>query len=425
MKDINKIIQELYVAYIDKNNFLMKELIEKWKSIDLNNPYIKKYEVLYDKLVNPTQNNISPDNNLNKILWKTIKCTNCWSNLSLSEKNKIEIEKWQSPFKFECIYCNSNFFWNSKWFKSLYLNISVWSSIEIESKKYKVSGWVRYSWSWSTNKTWDLDYIERTLVDNSWDIYYLSESKAFWDEFGEKWIECETEISRKIIPEFKLWNFNDKEIFINDLSIPITEKCSIFVVEIYGENSKSYTIGEEVSTYKFNYSWKNYIFEKEKTKSQNEIWIYHTWKTDIDNDFQETKNYESRILNIFFWFVVFLTFWVISYNDVYTKEVTLYDLSNKTLKEAQWLYRVNFSEAYKINIWDFSTKYEYWWIEHSVKNIEWIKFKIESQKDLDSIKDLLSWKIEVKSEDITEYNINFLDNNFLQYLTKNTITNFK
>lgn len=437
MKDINKIVQELYWAYVDKNLDLMKSLLEEWKSIEPNNSYLKKYEALYDKLNFWETKSI--DNKIIQFWWKTIKCPHCWANLSLSENNKKVIQDFKAwntkELNFKCQYCNTDFKWNEEWLKPLYLNISVWQEITLDNKKYRVSGWVRYIWNWKTRNHWKLEYIERILIDDKWDTYYLSESKAWWSEWWETWIEYQTEISRKIIPDFNLWELSENNVFINSKIYNITEICNVRVSQTYWENSKSYTIWEEVITYQLNYNWKDYIFEKEQTNSQKEIWVYHTWEIN-DKDLRNWNIWYNtfnnfKLSNFSFW--KYFTFWIILFFLTFSffgyektiKTITLNDLMNKNLSEIKWLYKVNFSDIYKKDIFDSTTRYDYWGIKHTIKYLDWIKFKIETQNDLDILKKILNWELDIKSYQIPNYNLDFTNQSFSSYFTWNKIVNFK
>ena len=97
MNDINKIIQDLYGAYVKKDTALMKSLLDEGKSIDANNSYLKKYEWLYEKISsqNPASEQTTSETKTQSVVqfWgKTIKCPHCGSNLNLSEKNKEVLE---------------------------------------------------------------------------------------------------------------------------------------------------------------------------------------------------------------------------------------------------------------------------------------------------------------------------------------------
>lgn len=58
---------------------------------------------------------------------------------------------------------------------------------------------------------------------------------------------------------------------INDNNYNIEEVCQVKVSQVYGENSKSYTIGENVTTYQLKYNGKSYVFEEESTNHQKEL----------------------------------------------------------------------------------------------------------------------------------------------------------
>lgn len=443
MRDINKIVQDLYTAYLKKDFASMRLLIDVWKILEPNSPYIKKYEGLYQKLSDSNTSNWYEELKQDKIIqirWKTVKCPHCWANLSLSKKNEDELWKSSSTaninYNFECTYCKANFLWNIKGMVPLYLNISVWNEIRIEGKKYRVSWWVRYMGTWRTRDSGRLEYIERILIDSLGDTYYLSESKAWWNEMGESGIEYQTELSRKIVPEFNLWVFDERVVSINDNNYEITEVCKVRVSEVYGENSKSYTIWEEVSTYQFKYSWKNYVFEREETNTQKEIGIYHTWEI---ND-KKTKNWNTWFnspslswnlgtiliwLFIFLWIIAFIIPFSILSFETKIKTTTLDELTSMSLIEARWLYKVDFSDIYKEKISESTTRYDYWWIKHTTKWLDWLKFKIETQEDIDVLKDILSGKVKIEAYQIPNYPLDFSSKTFADYFKNNTITNFK
>ena len=126
MDEINNIIKNLYEAYVKKDISLMKELIQKWKSIDPNNAYLKKYETLCEKLENE---NCQENNNNQKVLqiwWKSIKCNSCWSNIWKTPENiqaLEELKTWKSTINLKCNYCNASFQYINKTLKPLFLNI--------------------------------------------------------------------------------------------------------------------------------------------------------------------------------------------------------------------------------------------------------------------------------------------------------------
>lgn len=451
MRDINKIIQELYGAYVKKDIALMKILLDEWKAIDANNSYLKKYESLYHTLDSThteslSQNTVSEEK-IVQFWWKTIKCPHCGSNLSMSENNKKVIADYKAGItkvlNFQCKYCMTQFIWNNVWMKPLYLNISVWQEITLDNKKYRVAGWVRYMWTWETQNTGRLEYIERILIDSSWDTYYLSESKAWWNEWWESWIEYQTELSRKIVPEFNLWELTESNIVINNNNYNIEEICEVKVTEVYGENSKSYTIWESVKTYQLKYSGKSYVFEKEQTKNQQEIWVYHIWEVNDKNLRSGNIGYSQNYWNIpnftlLKWIYIILLF-IIPFSffscERTIKEVTLADITDKNLQEVQWLYKVNFSGIYKKDLSESLASYDYWGKKHIFQTLDGIKFKLESQNDLDILKKILSWDINIASAKVKNNDIYFTNvwehgswipsNSFSSYFTWNTILQFK
>lgn len=456
MDEINNIIKNLYEAYVKKDISLMKELIQKWKSIDPNNAYLKKYETLCEKLENE---NWQENNNNQKVLqiwWKSIKCNSCWSNIWKTPENiqaLEELKTWKSTINLKCNYCNASFQYINKTLKPLYLNISIWKEITLDNKKYSITWWVRYVWTWWTRNSWKLEYIERILVDNAWDIYYLSESKAHWSEGWESWIEYQTELSRKIIPEFNLWEITDNYININWDLKAITEFWEVEVKEVFWENTKSYTIWEKIDTYQLNYNWKNFVFEKEKTKDQQEIWVYHTWEIN-DSELKSwinTNNIKSNIWwylvafimlvfifwlwiktiiilaifvvlyfilkekaekwlllkSFFWWYVVFLiSSWIYSWISNWEK-TDLNKLVNQELSQTKWYYKIVINPSNKQVVKTWTTTYDNWWVKTTNTYLDGLNFKISSQKDIDLLKKINSWEFQINSESIPDYKVDF------------------
>jgi hypothetical protein len=238
------------------------------------------------------------------------------------------------------------------------------------------------------------------------------------------------------VPEFNLWELNEKSISIDWKEYQITETCEVSISEVYWENSKSYTIWEHIKTYQLSYKWKDYVFEKEESSTQKEIWVYHTWEVDDKklrkwwlsyndiaiNKFSNDKHFLLKVFAVLtIWILSFLYFWC----ERTIKNVTLIDITNKELSEVKWLYKVKFSEIYKKDISESTKRYDYWGIKHTIKYLDWIKFRVKTQEDLDILKKILSWELDIQSQQIPKYNLDFTQNTFSSYFTQNEIINYK
>lgn len=54
-----------------------------------------------------------------------------------------------------------------------------------------------------------------------------------------------------------------------------------------------------------------------------------------------------------------------------------------------------------------------------------MKFKVETQKDLDVLKDILEGKLDITQAQIPEYNLDLSSKSFSQYFTDNSLVHFK
>lgn len=483
MNDINQIISELYVAYNAKDLEKWNILITKAKEIDENNVYLKKYIVLFDWLKNNSNQNLSnSDTKIIKIKWKTLKCKFCGWNIWLTKQNTDSINLYSKDqsqnLKLICNYCGKENIFETlqkNQFKSLYLNINIWDQVTINKKTYKVIWWVKYTWTWKTTNSWKLNYIEWIVLDESWDTYYYSESLSNWSEDWESWVEKETEISRKIIPDFGI-KLNWNSVLINWKKIKIYETCKVVVESSIWDNSKNYTIWEKIITKQFDYKWKKYILEYENTQNQSEIWIYETYHKEDDLNFFFIFIYSYLIAMFYFWYtgILIAVFWVtsniwivtwsiiwiifvnsklvdwkgfpkkikifysclfiiiltsyFSFNFFYyekdIKKTDLETLTNSSLEKSKWLYKIDFNNDQKQIVNTKTQTYLKWGTKTTTKTLEWIKFKIETQNDLETLKKIKNQEIIIETYDNQSDHFDFWVNKISDYF-KNIISAYK
>ena len=436
---MSSLLKDIYDAYTKKDCNKMQELLISLEKKDPDNIYLKKYKQLYD---NTCKENKKTEKNWKvKIWWKAIRCPHCWNYLRMNDKVKKiykDYKQWKiKQLEFECENCWTKFIWDKHSIKHLFLTkVWIWKEITIENEKYNISSIVRYEWKRAeTDEMWNLKYNEYLLVDKNWDIKYLSESKSSWS-WGS---EDETELSWKVIPPFDIQEINTSYIKTNKWNLKVKEIDKVKVKKIYWENTKSYTVWEEVLLYYFGYDWKDYVLEKESSASQSEVWIYErkhvnlSWNNKIyDNinmkglfdNFNSNKIILITIASIFLiyiipgiwyiiiWLLFLLPIWTIfHFSKFIPKNVTtvtslfrffimlfmipififpfIYvgleffmqakEYSNNN--QEKWIYKITFNKQNKLKIYDWKITYDYGWTKDRFKEFDWIKFSIKIEKD--------------------------------------------
>lgn len=267
-------LKEVYSLYTIGDYIRANELNEAILTKEPGNMYAAKYKSILLKKV-------SPETGWKKayIGWIGLKCPHCESKIALSALNEDQQKKISNKdilnLPIKCPYCHTEFILQNQTESSL-LWLKVWYIGTIDDKKYRITGYVKYvgKWTeyigWSLDSTWRLEYLEWILLSEKNEFLYLSESISIydWEE------EIEFELSKKITPTFSLEVQNS--IKVNGEILENYENNSVTIKSVYGENSKSYTIGEKVELTAFGVSGLNYVCEEEWAWTQKEIGVYAT-----------------------------------------------------------------------------------------------------------------------------------------------------
>lgn len=413
--DIKEKLNIVYKFYTDWQFEQAKEVNDQILQLEPNNIYAKRYDsFLITKITfaNPWKTV--------KAKGKTMKCPHCVSKIALSSMTQEQIgaiKSWNyNNLELKCPYCHTSFVLQKKKANSI-LWLKIWHKVELEGVKYRIVWYAEYFWRWFEwsyhGKT---EYLEWILLweDNSYK--YFSE----WYSIDEWRRDEEFEFSHKITPDFSIdadysWN----RINISGRAQGFSWTCKIKVKSVYWENSKSYTIWENVELYEFKHWWKNYVIEKEWAWRQMEAWVYET-----------TTLSKSKALK------VFNLQWVSQKKENYKNSVsTRYDNDDKAnailklmifvplsfiiltfviFKPLFWLFQPNvkiglkdvvvwtFDLKYDIDAWIVTktVKYDYGWVKSYYIKKEWIKFLVETKDDLEIIEKLnnmSSWEEELNT----------------------------
>ncbi len=269
--EIKEKLQEISKLFSAWNYDQAKKLNDEILKQDPNNIYAKKYDTLINSKIGTQTWNKIP-----KVMWKQLKCPHCVSripNSSLTEQQQEKIKKWEyNNLEIKCPYCNTKFILQKKKEHSL-LWIKIWDTATIDNKKYRAVWYVKYVWTRTTYVAWNrkswgrLEYLEWMLLWEDNNYKYFSESIAYyhWSR------EVEFELSEKHIPDWKIEpNYDKLYVSINWNKSYFEEVDKIKVSSVYWENSKSYTIWEDVKLYDTG----SIVIEKESAWTQSEVWIY-------------------------------------------------------------------------------------------------------------------------------------------------------
>ncbi len=265
----NDLLTKMYDAHQAGDFVTLKKLITLLKQKDPTSHYINRYQHILSKESSIHQKTVAKQSNTSVVAFS---CPHCGSSFSLSwKKQDFDGET------LDCVHCHSSFVYTKKNIKTLFSDLRVGHTKTIDQQEYRIAGGVLYKGQRHEQaESWWLRYLERTLLNNKWEIFYLSESIANWLEWRTEKEEKEVELSWKTSLPFSLQEITDTALITDKWSIPLYEIDRVKVKKIQGENIKSYTIGEKVVLYSFRYHWKKYVLEKESTATQQEIGIYQT-----------------------------------------------------------------------------------------------------------------------------------------------------
>lgn len=248
-------------------------LLQEIRKEDPDNPYLKRSE----DLIRPFLNDASEVGKIATVKAKNLKCPHCQSAIALSALNTEQREKIRandySNLSIKCPYCHTTFTLQKKTFTSV-LGIKIGDTINYSGEAYRVTGAVSYLGHWyEDGYSGALSYLEWILVSDKKQYLYFSEGYAIDDD--ERVYEFE--FSQKIVPNFSLGlDGGDQYLWINEKKHHIEEENRVRARGLYGENSKVFTVGENINLFEFSYQGKNYVLEKEQAGRQQEAGIYET-----------------------------------------------------------------------------------------------------------------------------------------------------
>ena len=307
----NNKLNEIFSLYESNKYNEAQELNNEVLKENPENIYALRYASLLSSKIKQVKTNKIP-----KVKWKQLKCPHCLSKISitwLNETKQTKIKKWEyNNLDIKCPYCNTNFLLQKKTAKSI-IWIKIWNIINYIWKKYRVTWYVEYKWKWvSREYAWRLEYLEWILLweDNSY--LYFSE----WFSIDEWHKTYDFEFSQKYLPK---WDINIHSF---------KEKNILKINSIYWENSKSFSVGENIEILDF---W-GYVLEKEQSWTQIEAWFYK-WNTVS----------QSEALNIFGKEEPEIKIWLLETKSfrIFSKYATMWFMSS-VFMWSEW-YFISFS----------------------------------------------------------------------------------
>lgn len=387
-KNTTELLNKIYSLYTSWNIDKASDALSELESIDPNNKYVSRYRLLISK----KQNQSNVKDSFLRMNWKKIKCKKCGSSIKMTDYNSKSITNSKSNNKtviiLKCDYCWDEDKYSNEKFKSLFIPISIWKQLTIDWEIYIASWAILYEWMWYSNSwvsKWKLKYIEWILISDNWSIIYLSESSADRSEWIESWVENEIEYSIKTFPDFKVLQIDlDWNRILTDVwTLNFSEYNKVTVKQASWDNSKSYSIWENVFLWEIDYKWSCYVFEFETSNTQSEIWfykvikpkvqwLYWTWKYNNLNGMNLQEKAWS-LLNYFYLFIFSVfNFWLLT----------------------NYLYKPPINPVNNVEIWK---SYYYDWISSESldawnKYTEWLWFSITNQKDVDTFNSLSTTK---------------------------------
>lgn len=333
-----------------------------------------------------------------KIRWKQLKCSHCVSKISYtgltSEQQSLIASGEYSNLEIKCPYCHTNFVLQKQQALSI-LGLKIGEKISYGGKNFRITWYVQYSWKWIewrySGKMWYLEWI-LLWDDNSYT--YFSE----WYSYDDRNKTNEFEFSEKYIPQ---WNVSRDSY---------TEKNELTVASVYGENSKSYTIWEQVVLLDFG----SYVLETEWAGSQKEVWFYKNNKISYSEALkvfnkQSLKKENSSqcsiiskiiifavIIGPILTFVVFKPLFGLFQNKT---EISINQLTNGKQFQLDYLSGENKTTG--------TTKYDYGGVKTHYEQKTGIQFSLETPEDIKlletimeqwptvgwDLKEMAEWKI--------------------------------
>lgn len=354
-------LNKIYSLYMQGDYSQAKKYNDEILSLDANNIYAKRYENL---LIQKVKSQIEPERKwpIPTVKWKSLKCPHCVSKIALSwltqwQKDRIR-NKDLDNLEIKCPYCHTSFMLQKKTVKSI-LWIKLWEQINYKQKTYRTVWYIEYNWKWyEWNYSWKTYYIEWILLwtDNSY--LYFSEWYSI-DDWEKKY---EFDFSQKNIPEDPMAvDFQNKKFTYSGTPIHMKEFSKVKVKSAYGENAKSFKIGEEIMLAPQKVNWKPYVYEQESSWNQTEVWIYLTDKVTENvarryfnkatkKIIKEPQNFDylSWMWQLIFWWI----FWVFFFQHIIGLKAILYILWIIIL----WLF------VYNISKWQ-SSSWSNWWMK--------------------------------------------------------------
>ncbi|MCP4523083.1 MAG: hypothetical protein GY828_02585 [Candidatus Gracilibacteria bacterium] len=272
----NKSLEEIYQLYQQEKFIEAKELNDELLRNDPTNIYAKRYENLLQKqakkIVEPIRKGPIPT-----VQGKSLKCPHCTSKIALSaltkeQKEKIREKKFNNLL-LKCPYCHTEFTLQEKKARSI-LGIKLGETITYKQKQYRTVGYVQYRGIWYEGVySGIVEYLEWILLGN--DNSYLYFSEGFSRDDGKKIYEFD--FSYKGFPKDPLSvDFNQQTFTYKGETTGMDKYSKVTVRSVYGENSKSFCIGESVISTPVIVSGTQYVYEKETSGTQTEVGIYVT-----------------------------------------------------------------------------------------------------------------------------------------------------
>ena len=448
--DSNKEIKKVFELFNANNFEEAQELNNQILEVFPNNMYAKRYAGI---LVNKIKSNKKPSSGkTTKVGWKSLKCPHCVAKIpfsGLTEWNRKQIKIWKySNLEIKCPYCHTKFILQKIKANSI-LGLKIGDIANIKWKKYRVTGYVQYTWRWyEDNYSGWVKYLEWLLLWEDNKYKYFSE----WSS-NDDWVWTnEFELSEKYIPK-QIWKIN----YITNLAEIdwdkkySKEKNKIRVVSVYWENAKNTTIWEKVEIFDF---W-DIIIEKESSGSQKEATFYKTtklswndaakifWKeySNIDDLWKKimkkfgTDNGWLIIFLIIIWFNFvsfipgkYIFFWIFSiifftvlfiFKDKFWKKLKIIlfwllwipifsflifqPIFNSFLENKQSieLNKIVSSEKIELKFKDSSimkerkissTRYDYGGIKTYYEKNKWLKFSVKTKEDKEILKKIQELK---------------------------------
>ena len=444
--NINHSLKEIYKLYSSwdykQAEILNNQILEKYPE----NIYASRYQQLIQKklLSDSIEWKKWP---IPKIKSKTLKCPHCTSKIPfswLTQENRRRIEnKDLDNLEIKCPYCHTKFTLQNNKSRS-YLWIKIWDKITYKHKWYKTVWYVKYEGNWyEWNYSGKTVYLEWILLWNDNSYLYFSE----WYSLDEWRKSYEFEFSKKTIPKKILWvNFEKKQFDAYGTNIDFTEYNKLKVISVYGENSKSYSIWEEIQLAPIDINSQSLVYEKETSWNQQEIWIYETqWvqlsvaerifntksniKKSANLDVPNMSKYVPFLFILFPLFIIWISEPIILLGIIFII-VSLYILfwshSQKTYiiycfwflgpillflfipmfsniienKESIEIWNVELWNKYELDFWELEAfpkktiktqSYSYWWKRTYYSQNIWLKFSVKTQEDKDIIQKINSW----------------------------------